>query len=48
MCNTLYHSYMRTLVTVSEFRQCGALLSFLDNAETETPSDKVMHSHGAF
>jgi hypothetical protein len=32
---------MRTLVTVPEFRQCGPLLSFLDNAETETPSDKV-------
>jgi hypothetical protein len=39
---------MRTLVTVPEFRQSGPLLSFLDNAETETPSDKVMHSHGAF
>ena len=32
---------MRTLVTVPEFRQCGPVLSFLDNAETETPSDKV-------
>jgi hypothetical protein len=38
---------MRTLVTVPEFRQSGPLLSFLDNAETETPSDKVIHSHGA-
>lgn len=35
---------MRTLVTVPEFRQCGPVLSFLDNAETETPSDKVTHS----
>lgn len=39
--NTVRRSYMRTLVTVPEFRQCGPLLSFLDNAETETPSDKV-------
>ncbi len=29
-------------MTVPEFRQCGPLLSFLDNAETETPSDKVL------
>ena len=46
--NVVPRRYMRTLVTVPEFRQSGPLLSFLDNAETETPSDKVMHSHGAF
>jgi hypothetical protein len=39
--------YMRTLVTVPEFRQCGPLLSFLDNAETETPSDKVPQLQGS-
>lgn len=37
---------MRTLVTVPEFRQCGPVLSFLDNAETETPSDKVRWREG--